>query len=331
MATTEIFPELEKLLDLAQHDGIDTRPTLLRVVTDLFVDRRIQSAEATRDYTRLTLRLLASANRDGRKRVAGKLSQDPLAPRDVILALARDDIAVAEPVLRHSPVLTTDDLIAIAADRGNAHAAAIAARNDSQAASSSGKAAPFPAGAHEDLVEAFFTSDADERRLILINLDLTSDHASAEPQAKPDVIDRLEAAALAHNVAGFARELERALQLTFVQARRIVDDAGGEAIVVAAKALQMPPMTLHRILMFIRPEVGQSVDRVYTLASLYEDISVQAALTMAGLWRTATPRPALRAHQPALWEDNRGMGSRDVPQPVSAPRPAVSFPRRTAS
>ena len=73
------------------------------------------------------------------------------------------------------------------------------------------------------------------------------------------------------------RELERALGISYQQARRIVEDEMGEPIVVAAKAMSLPADVLQRILLFMNPRVGQSVDRVYELAALYNEISVEAA------------------------------------------------------
>ncbi len=46
---------------------------------------------------------------------------------------------------------------------------------------------------------------------------------------------------------------------------------------VAAKAMDLPADVLQRLLLFMNPWVGQSVDRVYELAELYGEISVDAA------------------------------------------------------
>ena len=52
------YPKLEGLDALARRDGIDTRPTLVRVVTDLYVQKTPHSAEEERHYTELVLGLL---------------------------------------------------------------------------------------------------------------------------------------------------------------------------------------------------------------------------------------------------------------------------------
>jgi len=66
-----------------------------------------------------------------------------------------------------------------------------------------------------------------------------------------------------------------------------VQDELGEPIVVAAKAMSLPADVLQRMLLFINPRVGQSVDRVYELATLYSEISVDAARRLIAIWRDA--------------------------------------------
>ncbi len=85
------------------------------------------------------------------------------------------------------------------------------------------------------------------------------------------------------------RELERALGISYRQSRRIVEDELGEPIVVAAKAMSLPADVLQRIVLFMNPRVGQSVDRVYELAALYSEISVEAARRLVAILRAAEP------------------------------------------
>lgn len=56
-----------------------------------------------------------------RQPLAERLAHDPQAPHAVVVTLARDEIAVAFPVLTESPVLDDDDLIAILRDRPLEH------------------------------------------------------------------------------------------------------------------------------------------------------------------------------------------------------------------
>jgi hypothetical protein len=155
----------------------------------------------------------------------------------------------------------------------------------------------------DELCELFFAADGAERRLILLHLD----YAAIEP-AEPDValqqadIRRLETAALRHETETVMRELQRVLGVSGALAYRIVTDESGEPIVAAGKAMNLPTEIMQRIVLFLNPLVGQSVDRVYQLAGLYGEISVEAARRLVALWRLADPtwlRPTL--HEPLPW------------------------------
>jgi len=141
-----------------------------------------------------------------------------------------------------------------------------------------------------ELCELFFAAGSAERRLILMNLDYAA-WPAGEPPATLQRADvwRLETAALRHHTGTLMRELERALGISYQQSRRIVEDALGEPIIVAGKAMSLPADVLQRIVLFMNPRVGQSVDRVYELSSLYNEISVEAARRLVSILRAAAP------------------------------------------
>ncbi len=164
------FAGLEDLLDLGHGSGIDMRPTLLRVLTDLYLQRPTHALEDERYYTELALRLVEAVDTAPRAMLAARLAPYPSAPRPVIERLARDVIEVAGPILEQSACLTAADLAAIAAEYGGAHAERIAKRPPPPAP-------PVPAGrpadpaetAASELSDLFYAADTGERRLILIN------------------------------------------------------------------------------------------------------------------------------------------------------------------
>src|SRR5713101_617823 len=96
------FAGLEDLLDPGHGDGIDMRPTLLRVLTDLYLQRPTHTPEDERYYTELALRLIDAADVPARAALAERLAAYPSAPRPIIERLARDVIEVAAPVLKRS-------------------------------------------------------------------------------------------------------------------------------------------------------------------------------------------------------------------------------------
>lgn len=298
----EALAELEDLLDFGS--GMDMRTTLLRVLTHLYLQRPTYTPEDEHYYTELALRLIDAADLPERAALAARLAPYSSAPRAVIERLARDVIEVAAPILKHSPCLSAGDLETIADQHGAAHAAVIAARSlppaSTAPAAASTEAAPV--GACE-LSELFYAADAAERRLILLNLD----YALLIPPRRLAAIQRgdiwrLEAAALQHNTETVVSELARSLDVSRAQARRIVNDEMGEPMVVAAKAVELPVEALRRVLLFMTPWAGQSVDRIYELAELYAEISVEAACRLISIWRNADPAENGHIHyEPVGW------------------------------
>jgi len=327
-------PNLDGLDDLARLRGVDTRPTLARVLTDLYIQKPAHTLDEETHYTELVLRLLDAVDVATRAVVAQKLATYPAAPRAAVLRLARDVIDVAEPVLRHSPCLPGSELAAIMAECGPQHAAAIAARRSPTGASARttdavapaarpsaasllprsspwrqlvGEAeASAPAPVETGLGELFLDASSEERRVILANLD------PADPIPRRNVpsesVARLEAAALARRPEEFAGELHRVLGVNAALARRMVEDTGGEPLLIAAKALDMSSEVLVRILLFVNPAIGESVSRVFALTQLYLDLPRAAALQVIASLRSGAPARA--THQAVLWNDEADAGRR---------------------
>ena len=263
MLKSSAYPPLDSLVDLACRDGVDIRPTLLRVLTDLYVQKPMHSADEEAQYVELALGLIEAVDQPTCAAVAASLSGYPAAPATILRRLA-------------------------------------------DTASSTGSDAPAQAEAEaeaDDLVELFFAAGAEERRLILTTLDVTAEATARRPgPASSEVIRRLEAAALQGNVGEFSRMLERALGISRELAERVARDPSGEPVVVAAKAFGMTAAVLQRILLFLNPVIGQSVGRVYDLASLFDEVTPQAAERMLAIWRTGR-KQARPAHEPVHWDD----------------------------
>jgi uncharacterized protein (DUF2336 family) len=320
-----IFPKLEGLDSLARRDGVDIRPTLVRVLTDLYVQRPAHTAEEERHYTELALRLIDAVDVATRVTVARKLAAYPGAPLAVVRRLARDVIEVAEPILMQSGALSAAELAAIIKDFGLSHAAAIARRHAQARAPQAApplpeRLPPVPAAepdAAQDLVpdlelaELFFSADSAGRRVLLMNLADGADEARRRPTPPGEAVGRLEIAALARDATAFAAILGQSLDLTRDQARRIVADASGEPLLVAVKALDMPSVVLQRVLLFLDPAIGHSVQRVFDLAALYERLSGQAVAKIVASLRGAVPaQPRRGVHQPVYHDDEASRGRR---------------------
>jgi hypothetical protein len=250
---------LDSLVDLACRDGVEIRPTLLRVLTDLYVQKPNHSPEEEAQYVELALGLIDAVDPLTRGTVTATLSAYPGAPETVLRKLA--SLPLASP------------------RRGDAESF--------------------------DLIELFFDANTDERRLILTNLDVTADAATLRPMPPAsELVRRLEKAALARNSGEFARVLERALGVSRELATRITRDPFGEPLVVVGKALGMSTDMLQRILLCLNPVIGQSVERVFELVALFEDLNPAAVHRMLTIWRaTAAQRQAI--HESVYWNDER--------------------------
>jgi uncharacterized protein (DUF2336 family) len=323
------IPSLEGLTNLARRSGVDIRPTLVRVLTDLYVQKAVHTREEEQHYTELVLRLIEGVDLATRAMVARKLASYPAAPQKVVERLARDMPEVAEPILRHSPRLSSVELLSMIAEFGPRYAAAIAAR---QPVGDAGESAPAPIAARpasEDaplpasaptppstpdarsvpereprIGDLFFAATSPQRRLILVKLAEIAPGPETASLATPETIRRLEAAALERRPDTFMQELEGALGISEELARRIVLDPSGEPLMVALRTLGIRSAVVARILLFLDPKIGQSVERVFDLAGLYDQLAPHAALRLMTSLRELSPdRRRTPGYQPVHWTE----------------------------
>ncbi len=107
----------------------ESRRKLLNAVTDLFLLDTDPSEESKDHYGDIALRSLPHLDGEGRREYADSVAATDRLPRQVAVTLANDsDSEVARLVLKLSPVLTDNDLAAIAVSQTQEHLAAIAER-----------------------------------------------------------------------------------------------------------------------------------------------------------------------------------------------------------
>ena len=112
-------------------------------------------------------------------------------------------------------------------------------------------------------------------------------------------------AAFAEDTENFAREIGEALILPARIATQVVNDPGGEPLACAARALDMPSAAFQRVLMFLNPEFGSSVQNVYRLSRLYDRLTERSALVMLAAWRGSTMAVTRAKYRPSLYDDER--------------------------
>lgn len=131
---SEIAPVLVRLYDshkicgLARDKAPEARLALAQVMYDLLeMDLSEKEGLLVAD---ILITLLRQAEKDLRCVISGHLASLPSVPLRVALQIANDEIDVAEPMLKHSPVLADLDLAYIIKANGAGHWRAIAARHD---------------------------------------------------------------------------------------------------------------------------------------------------------------------------------------------------------
>lgn len=335
---------LDSLADLGTRSGVDMRPTLLRVLTDLYVQKLAHTPDEERHYTELALRLLDSVDVTTRAVVATRLARHLTPPLKVIQRLARDLPAIAEPIRSH-PALTArlpaEAPPAPAAqpviDAAASEPPARDIREDYALLPAADLSAPIATDVAVELNELFFAASAEERRLILLNLDVVAPFTTGRIALSRDlaILQRLERAALERHRDEFVQQLATALQIPRAQAQRIAADQLGEPVVTAAKALQMPRDVLYRVLLFVNTAVGHSVERVHSLATLYDEMSTPAAEHMVAIWQALqTARKPERKpvrHQPLFYNDERVRARSASATVRRAPAPQRATVRRDVS
>src|SRR3954470_8531612 len=251
MTIPPLFPGFDGLMTLSRREGVDIRPTLLRVVTDLYVQSSVHTSDEERQFVELTSRLIDQVDDATRAVVRARLSTYPATPPAIMSKLG------LQP---HSP----ERPVPLAQRIPQAPPAAAPQRPPTEAQLRMSALSMQPNDAAE-ISNMFFAATGSERALILHNIG----EAPLKPAARITAaraavtIETLEMAAFAADLENFTLELGEALILPSRVAAQIVNDAGGEPLACALKALQMPGAVFQRVLLFLNPQIGASVNNVY--------------------------------------------------------------------
>ena len=85
-------------MTLSRREGVDIRPTLLRVLTDLYVQARSHSPDEERQFVELTSRLIEQVDDATRAAVRARLSIYPHTPPAVMEKLALEPDTADRPI-----------------------------------------------------------------------------------------------------------------------------------------------------------------------------------------------------------------------------------------
>jgi hypothetical protein len=279
MTTSPLFPGFDGLMTLSRREGVDIRPTLLRVLTDLYVQASAHSFDEQRQFVELTSRLIDQVDDATRAAVRARLAIYPGAPVEVLTKLG---LRPAQP----------DRPVPLAAELPSTPPAAEAPENP-------------PTDVERRLASHLSMQPKDASEIYDLFFRATK-AAPRIPEARAArAVETLEMAAFVADVENFVIELGESLILPSRVAIHIVDDASGEPLACAAKALNMPSYVFQRVLLFLKPEIGTSVHTVYRLSRLYDCLSERAALVMLAAWRASTLATTRAKYRPTLYDDER--------------------------
>lgn len=302
--TPPLLSGLDGLMSLSRREGVDIRPTLLRVLTDLYVQAPSHTEDEERQFVELASRLIEEVDDATRAAVRARLSIYPQTPATIAEQLGISVRDQKQPTPLARPLAQPDPepvrTIVTSADDPASPAAPLLMLPDDAA----------------QISEMFFVADSSKRAAILFHLaDAPLKTASRIPPPRAaQAIQILEMAAFAVDTENFTLELADALILPTRVAAQVVDDRGGEPLACALKALGMSSAAFQRVLLFLNPEVGASVTTVYRLSRLYDQISAHTALVLLAAWRGATMPVARAKYRPLLHDDERHRARASQPQ-----------------
>ncbi len=288
------------LAGLADRTGVDIRPTLLRVLTDLYIQKSTHTPHEDQHFAELAIRLIDVVDESTRAAVAARLKKHAGTPAAVLSRLAELSQGTADVTAPGSIELFATET-SLDDDLGIFEPATQAGQYAYRKPATASDTPP-----EVDFIgqrEAFFSASSEERGLILLNLVHVADQDVALAQ-ETNIIRYLEQAALAGRAQEFTTLLQQGLGVSRALSRRIVTDPLGQPFVVAAKALAMPTDVFQRILMSLNPAIGQSVERVFELSDLFLDLPLSSALHLVAIWRAADRLEARsHLHRRTHWDD----------------------------
>src|SRR5262249_9563064 len=203
MTTPPLFPGFDGLMTLSRREGVDIRPTLLRVLTDLYVQASAHSSDEQRQFVELTSRLIDQVDDATRAAVRARLAIYPGAPVEVLSKLG---LKPAQP----------DKAVPLAAEMPSPPPpVAEPAKPPSEVQKRLASALSMPPKDAAEIYDLFFRAGPSERVAILHSLAETPLKASPRiPDARAArAIEILEMAAFNQDLENFILELGESLIL----------------------------------------------------------------------------------------------------------------------
>lgn len=298
--------------------------TLLRAATALFCQEPIHDRDAIRRYEQLALHLLPKLKPNDRAYIASLLGGRSDAPPSVMRLLARDAIGIAGPVLRHSAVLKTIDLLGVIAATGPDHHQMIASRRDLSPdvlraldlAREKNAVAETPKTASDKIDEGRDAPGPATSRPASIPTPSFDDFLGAPKERRLKILGEASSRRWRANRNGRNESPEQALQRTFASAEivhaakrhdrpalidafsralgidkpiatQLLADPSGEPLVLMIKAAGLSIADGRTVLLLANRQIGESVETFLQLADLFASLERATADAFIESWRPA--------------------------------------------
>ncbi len=235
-----MFHGLDGLMTLSRREGVDIRPTLLRVLTDLYVQTKNHTRDEERQFVELAWRLIDEVDDATRAAVRARLAIYPATPREIAWKLQLSQVTAEQPYSSQHGQPQPGDTFELDP------ASDLEIVSESEAPIAPDISAPMPILSMQPddaakLIEMFVAADSKHRAQILHGLTDTPLKPSTpvDPRRAARAIVTLEKASFSADMPRFEAELADALILTARVAAQIASDPGGEPLACALKKLGM--------------------------------------------------------------------------------------------
>lgn len=240
--------KLDELITLADQPSSGRRREVLREITDLFFTASGPHGPQELAVFDGVLNVLAKdMEAEVRAELAQRMAPAAAPPRNLLVRLANDDIAIAKPILERSTALTEEDLIQVARTKSQGHLRAISVR-------------PHLTEAVSDVV----VDRGDDETLGVL---LSNQTAALSREAAEKVVDRASANPALHKAVVDRQNLPIDLlnEMYFVVEHRLREQ-------ITARNSQIDPAVLEAALAKARKKVAQddgSLPSDYPAAEAY--------------------------------------------------------------
>jgi uncharacterized protein (DUF2336 family) len=278
---------------------------LICQITDGFLAGTEQrQPKDVRPFEELLTHLFPRADLFTRSTVSQKLAKRRDLPRRIVTLLLQDDVAIAEPLAMHSPLLLTEDVTMLIARNDPILCSALLKRDDLSLVQKQALVLNIPS--LQPAVKAAAQPVAEIKPLIInIPREFPAQSAAAEiriaaqteapiilppaapkPAASPQLMQNMVRAAVLRRSADLAVLIAKELDLSPVITQALLKDESGEALIAACHYLNIPEDASMQVATLLYPALSRTREQLVSLRKAYRAFGPQATGRIVEAWRT---------------------------------------------